>query len=49
LSNQKNSYIVQVFARGGDVFDRLARKTTYSEQDARKLAKRLLETMRDMH
>jgi calcium/calmodulin-dependent protein kinase I len=42
-------HIVQVFARGGDVFDRLARRTTYSEEDARKLARRLLETMRDMH
>jgi calcium/calmodulin-dependent protein kinase I len=42
-------HIVQVFARGGDVFDRLARRTTYSEDDARKLARRLLETMRDMH
>ncbi|KAI2514214.1 serine/threonine kinase [Fragilaria crotonensis] len=42
-------HIVQVFAKGGDVFDRLARRTTYSEEDARKLARRLLETMRDMH
>jgi calcium/calmodulin-dependent protein kinase I len=42
-------HIVQVLARGGDVFDRLAKRTTYSEKDARKLAKQLLETMRDMH
>lgn len=42
-------HIVQVFAEGGDVFDRLAKRTTFSEEDARELAKRLLETMRDMH
>jgi serine/threonine protein kinase len=42
-------HIVQVFATGGDVFDRLAKRTTFSEEDARVLAKRLLETMRDMH
>jgi serine/threonine protein kinase len=42
-------HIVQVLARGGDVFDRLAKRTTFSENDARRLAKQLLETMRDMH
>lgn len=45
----KEFHIVQVFAKGGDVFDRLAKKTTFSEEEARNLARRLLETMRDMH
>lgn len=42
-------HVVQVYARGGDVFDRLARRTTYTEQDARDLARQLLTTMDAMH
>lgn len=42
-------HIVQVFAEGGDVFDRLAHRTTYSEKDARDLSKRLLSTLAEMH
>ncbi|KAG7370871.1 protein kinase [Nitzschia inconspicua] len=42
-------YIVQVYARGGDVFDRLAKRVSYTEKDARDLGVILLEIMRDMH
>jgi serine/threonine protein kinase len=42
-------YVVQVYAQGGDVFDRLSQRATYTEKDAKDLCKRLLETMRDMH
>ena len=42
-------HIVQDYAKGGDVFDRLAKRNTFSEENARDLARRLLETMRDMH
>mmetsp|Transcript_7411 Transcript_7411/g.17934 ORF Transcript_7411/g.17934 Transcript_7411/m.17934 type:complete len:724 (-) Transcript_7411:1547-3718(-) len=42
-------YIVQFFAEGGDVFDRLAQRVSYSEMDARVLSVTLLETMREMH
>eukprot|EP00548_Thalassiothrix_antarctica_P001936 CAMPEP_0194146890 /NCGR_PEP_ID=MMETSP0152-20130528/22213_1 /TAXON_ID=1049557 /ORGANISM="Thalassiothrix antarctica, Strain L6-D1" /LENGTH=690 /DNA_ID=CAMNT_0038847539 /DNA_START=71 /DNA_END=2143 /DNA_ORIENTATION=+ len=42
-------HIVQDLAHGGDVFDRLAKKTVYTERDACELAKRLLETMHSMH
>jgi len=42
-------HIVQDLAHGGDVFDRLAKRTVYTEQDACDLARRLLETMRAMH
>jgi serine/threonine protein kinase len=45
----KEFHIVQVFAKGGDVFDRLAERTTYTEQDTRELAIRLLNTIKDMH
>lgn len=36
-------YVVQVYAQGGDVFERLAQRTSYTESDARNLAKHLLE------
>ena len=42
-------YIVQDYARGGDVFDRLAKRVSYTEKDARDLGVILLETMQTMH
>jgi serine/threonine protein kinase len=42
-------YMVQIFAAGGDVFDRLAARSTYTEKDARDLAKILLETIEAIH
>jgi len=42
-------YIVQVFAKGGDVFERLSKRSSYSEMDARTLSVVLMKTMRDMH
>ena len=33
----KNFHIVQFYAKGGDVFDRLAKRVSYSEMDARTL------------
>jgi len=42
-------YMVQVYASGGDVFDRLAQRTNYTEKDARELARLLLETMHALH
>ena len=47
--SQKKFYIVQVYANGGDVFDRLAKRRSYSEMDARVLSKTLIETIREMH
>ena len=41
--------LVQNFAAGGDVFDRLASRKTYSEQDARTLAKVLLQAIQALH
>lgn len=41
--------VVQVLAKGGDVFDRLAKRTNYTEKDARDLAETLLETIRSLH
>ena len=41
--------IVQFYAQGGDVFDRLAKRVSYSEMDARVLSVTLMKTMRDMH
>ena len=42
-------YVVQHYAKGGDVFDRLAKRTTYTEKDARDLAETLLETINSLH
>jgi serine/threonine protein kinase len=42
-------YLVQVFAAGGDVFDRLAGRQTYTEADARNLSYLLLKTISDLH
>ena len=41
--------VVQNLAAGGDVFDKLAQRKTYSEQDARNLAEVLLEAVHAMH
>lgn len=35
--------------KGGDVFDRLGKKETYTEREARTLARNLLETIADLH
>lgn len=42
-------YVVQVYARGGDVFDRLAQRVSYTEKDARDLGLVLLRTMKQLH
>jgi calcium/calmodulin-dependent protein kinase I len=42
-------YMVQVYAAGGDVFDRLAARSNYTEKDARDLAKILLQTIEAIH
>jgi serine/threonine protein kinase len=42
-------YLVQIFAPGGDVFDRLASRTSYNEKVARDLAYNLFDTMKLLH
>ncbi len=42
-------YVVQVYAKGGDVFDRLAQRVSYTEKDARDLSLVLLKTMKHIH
>lgn len=42
-------YVVQMFAKGGDVFDRLAQRVSYTEKDARDLGLTLLNTMQELH
>lgn len=42
-------YIVQVYAQGGDVFDRLAKRVSYTEKDARDLGVILINTMKQIH
>ena len=42
-------YVVQVYAKGGDVFDRLADRTTYTEKDSRDLAIMLLKVLVELH
>jgi len=42
-------HVILELARGGDVFDRLGRRTVYTEADARRLSKCLLESMAYIH
>ena len=42
-------HIVMELARGGDVFDRLAKRKVYTEKHARDLAKRMLESIQFLH
>ena len=42
-------YVVQIYAAGGDVFDRLTHRKHYTEQDARVLAKDLIQAVYAMH
>lgn len=45
----KTYFMVQILAEGGDVFDRLGKRTAYTERDARDLATTLLQTLCSMH
>jgi len=45
----KTFYVVLELARGGDVFDRLSKRTVYTEQDARKLGCNLVTAISTMH
>ena len=49
FASSKHFYVVQVYARGGDLFKRLAQSSNYSEKDARDLATKLLEAMKVLH
>lgn len=42
-------YLVMDYMGGGDVFDRILKKSKYTESDARKLTKTLLQAARSMH
>jgi len=48
-SSPEKFYMVQVFAEGGDVFERLATRAKYNEKDARDLAVRLLQAIKVLH
>ena len=45
----KTYHIVMELARGGDVFDRLAKRKVYTEKNARDLAVRMLESIKFLH
>ena len=42
-------HIVQTLCRGGDVFEQLSKRTTYTEKDARALAATLFKVMELLH
>jgi calcium/calmodulin-dependent protein kinase I len=42
-------YVVQVYAKGGDLFRRLSERSTYTEKDARDLGVTLFRTLEIMH
>ena len=48
-STPTTHHIVMELARGGDVFDRLAKRKVYTEKHAHDLAERMLEAIRFLH
>ena len=42
-------YVIQVYAKGGDLFRRLSERSTYTEKDARDLGVTLFKTLEIMH
>ena len=42
-------HLILELARGGDVFDRLSKRTVYTEKHARDLARRMLEAVQYIH
>ena len=42
-------HLILELARGGDVFDRLSKRTVYTEKHARDLARRMLEAVQFIH
>ncbi|GAX11735.1 hypothetical protein FisN_7Lh115 [Fistulifera solaris] len=49
FASPEKLYMVQVFAAGGDVFDRLAQRSLYNEKDSRDLATCLFKTIQALH
>lgn len=49
FSSKDFFYVIQIYAEGGDVFERLSSRTTYNEKVARDLAVYLLEAMDVLH
>ena len=48
-SSPKQYHIVMELARGGDVFDRLAKRKVYTEANARDLCQSMLESVQFLH
>ena len=49
IHESPNLYVVQFYARGGDLFRRLSDRQIYTEKDARDIATILFETLDEMH
>jgi 5'-AMP-activated protein kinase catalytic alpha subunit len=49
LAEPRTFYVVQLYAKGGDLFQRLTQRKVYTEKDARDIAITLLETLDSMH
>lgn len=48
-SSPETYHIIMELARGGDVFDRLAKRKQYTERHARDLARRMLQSIQFLH
>jgi serine/threonine protein kinase len=49
LVEPRTFYVVQLYAKGGDLFQRLTQRKVYTEKDARDIAVTLFETLDAMH
>jgi 5'-AMP-activated protein kinase catalytic alpha subunit len=49
LVEPRTFYVVQLYAKGGDLFQRLTQRKAYTEKDARDMAVTLLKTLDAMH
>jgi calcium/calmodulin-dependent protein kinase I len=49
VQDLKSLYVVQFYAKGGDLFRRLSERQVFTEKDARDIAVTLFETLEVMH
>ena len=49
FEDKRNFYLAMEYVQGGELFDRITKKTYYSEHDARELCKIILSAIQHLH